>query len=77
MIDDYAISSIKRIIYDIVDEKANNFYNNVQNGINDFAIYEQIEKVMKQRADEIIEREYKNKINDVVNEIMDKLKERK
>jgi len=67
--------TIKRIIHDIVNERANKFYNNVQDEMGSYPIYEQVEKVMKQRVNEIVQREYRDRITDVVNEVMDKLKE--
>ena len=73
--DDYTKETIKRMIHDIVNKKADEFYNNIQDGMGNYPIYEQVEKVMSERVNEIVEREYRHRITDIVNEIMDKLKE--
>ena len=73
--DDYTKETIKRMIHDIVNKKADKFYNNIQDGMGSYPIYEQVEKVMSERVNEIVEREYRHRITDIVNEIMDKLKE--
>lgn len=74
MTDDYMNEHLENIIRKVVNDRVNYFKNNIKNGINEEMIYIQVEEVLKQRVNDIVECEYKEKINSVIKEILDKIK---
>lgn len=74
MVDNFYQSKLEQIVDEIVRDKINERNEAIKKGLNPMFIYEQAERVLNERIDEIIEHDYKQKINEVVNEIIDNLK---
>jgi demethoxyubiquinone hydroxylase (CLK1/Coq7/Cat5 family) len=74
MADEYISKSLENTVSTMINDRIIHFNDNIKNGINEGMIYLQVHKVMKQRVNDIVEHEYKEKINSIVNEIIDKIK---
>lgn len=73
-VDNYYESLLEVVVDEIVRKQINDRNEAIKEGLNPLFIYEQAEKVLKKRINEIVEHGYREKISEVVNQIIDNLK---
>jgi hypothetical protein len=72
--DNYYQSLLECVVIEIVEKQIDKRSEDIKEGLSSFLICNQAEKVLKERINEIVEHEYREKISEVVNQIIDNLK---
>lgn len=73
-IDDYFVRQVRIILNQIVTERAVEIDKVIKEGLAQTMIYEEVGAVMKCRVGKIVEEAYREKISEVVKEMLNKIK---